>query len=93
MRHIANFFSEEYIIIPDDRKAKYYIYTNNIYIYSFLEKPRKKGSFGHCRRGLFGVMLVSSHAAFFADCENHALQQNEEAQHESRRDALPIRLP
>ena len=39
------------------------------------------------------MYLISSHAAFFADCKDHALQQNEEAQHESRRDALPIRLP
>ena len=93
MRHIANFFSEEYIIIPDDRKAKYYIYTMNIYIYAFPEISRKKGSFGSFRRSLRDMYLISSHAAFFADCKNHALQQNEEAQHESRRDALPIRLP
>ena len=90
---IQNFFSEEYIIISNDRKAKYYIYTKNIYIYAFPEISLKKGSFGSFRRSLRDMYLVSTHAAFFADCKDHALQQNKEAQHESRRDALPIRLP
>ncbi|MDD4311594.1 MAG: hypothetical protein PHW41_03850, partial [Eubacteriales bacterium] len=40
--YLKNFFSEKYIINLGDRKAKYYIYTNNIYIYACSEIPQKR---------------------------------------------------
>ena len=92
-------------------KAKYNIYTKNIYNYALpllaapllLTKPRvrmrvillclkKRLPRTPPEKPSHAFGLIPPDAAF-ANREDHALQQDEEAQHQSNRDALPIWLP